>query len=95
MRLQEVKPRQVSAPDAVLFALKDDGGFTGTPGLFIRELSEHLLIDTRLLASAIDRLWRRGLIEKVYSGHNVVGICLPRHRFKKEEVKHLDQPYSM
>ena len=94
MRLRAVDRYLVPATDTVLRELEDAGGaIIGQPGLFYRQLSQHLGIDTRCLAAAVDRLWRAGTIEKLYSGTNhffVVGICLPGRSFRDEEVSHLE-----
>jgi hypothetical protein len=93
MRLGAVERYRSPATDVVMWGLKDDGGgYIGDPGRFYRELGKHLAIDTRLLASAVDRLFWAAKIMKVYGGPGhryVVGICLPGYNFNSSETKDL------
>jgi hypothetical protein len=97
MQLDEVTPYRGPATDTVMMALGDESGFVGQPGFFYRQLGEHLKIDTRLLADAVNRLFRAGKLTKLYGGARyryVVGICLPRYHFRRDEVSHLADGYQ-
>jgi hypothetical protein len=92
MRLAAVENYRTPATDAVMAALDGAGGYWGDPRLFMRELSELLRIDTRLLASAISRLHLAGKIAKYYggdSGFYIVGISLPDRTYRETDIRGL------